>query len=243
MSQTGRIIHTLKKMLKANGLTYRDVAAHLKMSEANVKRFFADESMSLERLEQISLLAGKEIADLVYQMDIEHRTLHELTYEQESELVNNKKLLLVAHLVINGWQFQDILDNYYFDNTELIQYLVKLDKLALIELLPLNRIKLRITPNFSWRRNGPVQQLFLQHLQDDFFNSDFTDEDGSLRVMAGMMTEKSAMVMSEKINDITLLFSELYRKDKLLPVEQRKNYGIVMAIRPWLAPMFNEIRK
>lgn len=243
MSQTRRIIHTLKKMLRANGLTYRDVANHLQMSEASVKRFFADESMSLERLEQISLLVGKEIADLVYQMDTEHRTLHELSEEQESELVNHPRLLLVAHLVINGWQFQDILDNYYFDEAELIQYLVQLDKLALIELLPLNRIKLRISPNFSWRRNGPVQKLFLKHLQDDFFNSDFINKDESLRVMAGMITENSAILMNEKIKDLMLLFSELYRKDKLLPVEERKNYGTVMAIRPWLAPLFNEIRK
>ena len=243
MSQTRQLVQTLKKVLKSQGLTYRDVATQLGISEASVKRNFALESMSLERLEQISLIAGKEIADLVYQMDIEHRKLYELTHEQERELVSEPKRLLVAHLVINGWQVADILKQYHFETTELTQHLVNLDKLGLLELLPHNRIKLRISPHFSWRRDGPIQQLFLKHLQEDYFNSHFTETNESLRIMAGMLTDESAELMSDKIEELTLLFSELYRKDRETPIDNRKNYGAVLSIRPWLVPLFNKIRK
>lgn len=243
MSQTQQLVQTLKKVLKSQGVTYKDVAQGLGISEASVKRTFALESMSLERLEQICLMVGKEIADLVYQMDIEQRKLYELTEAQESELVNEPKCLLVAHLVINGWGFSDILRHYRFEETGLIKHLVKLDKLGFLDLLPRNRIKLRISPHFSWRRNGPIQQYFLQHLQEDYFNSHFTEPNESLRVMAGMLTENSAKVLNGKIEEVTLLFSELYRKDREVSVESRRNYGAVLAIRPWLVPLFNKIRK
>jgi hypothetical protein len=38
--------------LRSKGLTYRDFAAALELSEASAKRIFADKSFSLKRLEQ-----------------------------------------------------------------------------------------------------------------------------------------------------------------------------------------------
>lgn len=53
MAQTTLIIEALKKTLKLHGKTYADVACHLKLSEASVKRLFAQNSMTLQRLEAI----------------------------------------------------------------------------------------------------------------------------------------------------------------------------------------------
>ena len=53
MSQTDQILTALKKCLRAKGLTYRDVAAALELSEASVKRLFSEQSFSLKRLEEI----------------------------------------------------------------------------------------------------------------------------------------------------------------------------------------------
>jgi len=44
---------TLKKQLKAHGKTYADVAELLQLSEASVKRLFAEQSFTLKRLERI----------------------------------------------------------------------------------------------------------------------------------------------------------------------------------------------
>lgn len=243
MSQTRRLVQTLKKVLKSQGLTYKDVARELGLSEASVKRTFAMETMSLERLEQISLVAGKEIADLVYLMEVEQRSLYELSEEQEQELASQPKQLLVAYLVLNGWTFSDILEHYYFDESELTGHLVKLDKLGLLELLPHNRIKLRISSHFSWRRDGPIQTLFLKHLKEDYFKSHFSQPNETLRLMAGMLTERSVKIMNDKIEELTILFTELYRQDREVSVEKRKNYGVVLSIRPWSASLFNKIRK
>ena len=55
MSQVEQITQVIKGLLKQQGITYLSLANTLKMSEANVKRMFAKQAISLQRLEQICL--------------------------------------------------------------------------------------------------------------------------------------------------------------------------------------------
>ena len=64
MSQTDQILSALKKCLRAKGLTYRDVAAALELSEASVKRLFSEQSFSLKRLEEICRYLDMNLYDL-----------------------------------------------------------------------------------------------------------------------------------------------------------------------------------
>ena len=64
-AEIANIVATLKRELKARGKTYRDVAAALNMSEASVKRLFASERFSVERLAEISELLGYTLAELL----------------------------------------------------------------------------------------------------------------------------------------------------------------------------------
>jgi len=50
MGQRTQIVAELKRALRARGLTYAQVAKHLQLSEASVKRLFAAGDLSLERL-------------------------------------------------------------------------------------------------------------------------------------------------------------------------------------------------
>ena len=86
MAQTREIIGTLKKALKAQGKTYADVAVALGLTEASVKRLFAQQSFSLARLDQVCHLLDIEISDLVQLMNEQQQRLQQLTVEQEMEL-------------------------------------------------------------------------------------------------------------------------------------------------------------
>ena len=54
MAQRIQIVAELKRALRARGITYAQVARHLELSEASVKRLFAAGDFSLERLDRIS---------------------------------------------------------------------------------------------------------------------------------------------------------------------------------------------
>ena len=86
MAQTQALITTLKKVLKSEGVTYRDLAKNMDLSEASIKRLFAQQSFSLQRLDQICQLLGMEISDLVKQMESSQQQIDELNEDQEQEL-------------------------------------------------------------------------------------------------------------------------------------------------------------
>ncbi len=243
MPQTHALIATLKKALKASELTYRDVAAGLDLSEASVKRLFAAESFTLERLEQICHLLGMEITDLVKQMDAEQQRIQELSEEQERELVSDLRLLLVAFLVVNGWSFAEILLRHQLSDTELIRNLAKLDRIKLIELQPKNRIKLLIAPNFSWRRNGPIQQFFTANLQEDFLKSKFDNKGANFQFLSGMLTAASIEQLRKKTQQLTQEFHALNQQDRSAPLTEREAYTVMLACRPWKASVFQPLRK
>src|SRR5262245_51595697 len=65
VSESARIIEALKRSLKNRGLTYRDLARKVGLSEASIKRVFAEETFSLQRLEHICLAIGLSVSELV----------------------------------------------------------------------------------------------------------------------------------------------------------------------------------
>ncbi len=221
LPQRQALVATLKRALKAHGLGYRDVAETLGLSEASVKRLFSRESLTLERLDAICGLVGLEIADLVRMMDTETRRLTRLSEAQEQELVADPRLLVVAFLVLNGWRFEDILRHYAFTEHELVRHLAHLDRLRLIELLPGNRIRLRVSARFGWRRNGPIQRYFTAHLQQQFLGSGFDQPDERLEFLSGMLSRGSVTELDRRVEQLAALFDELNREDRHLPLDER----------------------
>ena len=243
MRQTQALITTLKKALKAHGLTYRHVAEALNLSEASVKRLFSQPGLSLARLDQVCQLMDMEITDLVEMMEAGRGQLSELTEEQERELVSDVQLLLVAFLAVNGWRFEEILQYYEIAKTDLVHCLARLDRLKLIELLPNNRIKLLISANFAWRRNGPIQRFFTEHMQEEFFKSRFAAPGETFRFFSGMLSSSSTEILLQKLEQLASEFNELNRYDKRLPLMQRSAYSLVLAMRPWRPSAFDRFRR
>ncbi len=243
MPQIAPLIKTLKKELKAQGKTYLDVAELLELSEASVKRLFAEASFSLQRLEAVCHLVGLEITDLVQKMVSEQRRISQLNREQEQEIASDLSLMLVTICVINGFTYEDILNRYTIKDTECIQKLATLDRLKLIELLPNNRIKLLIAPNFSWLPSGPIQQFFRERVEKEFFSSTFSKENENLIVLNGLLSKASNAEFQKKMQRLANEFTELVQEDFGLPHDQRTGMSVILAIREWQYSFYEGVRR
>ena len=243
MTQTTALIDTLKKALKTHQLTYADIARQLSMSEANIKRLFASQRFSLQRLEEICQLMQMELSDLFVLYDESRQRISQLTRQQEKELVANEKLLLVAVSVRNRLGFDDIVNNYNISETECIRFLATLDKLKIIDLLPGNRIKLRIDDGFSWLKNGPIEQFFETRIQSQFLKSRFTGDCEQRTFLFGLLGDSSTQVLIKKMKNLASEFNELHRQDASLPLEKRHNIGLFMALRPWELEAFQPLQR
>jgi DNA-binding Xre family transcriptional regulator len=234
MSQTTQLIDTLKKTLKAHGQTYADVAEYLQLSEASIKRLFSERSISLQRLDEICQMINIEISDLVQAMNEQHGFhLSELSEQQEKDISKDLGLLLVTVCILNRWPMKEIINNFHLTESACIRYLARLDRLKLIELLPGNRVKLLVAPNFKWRKNGPIQQFFLEKIETDFFNSRFNKNDEKLIVINGMLAESSNIVFQRKMESLAREFDELNADDVGLPFDHRNGVTVVLAMRRW----------
>jgi len=233
MAQTPALIATLKKQLKAYGKTYVDVAQALDLSEASVKRLFAGENFTLQRLESVCQLIGLELVELVALMAQEQPQLMQLTLDQEQQIAEDFILLMVALSVINGYTFSDLMDHYKLSTTRCIQKLAHLDRLKIIDLLPNNRIKLRVSPNFRWLPNGPIQKFFHEKVQQDFFNSRFDRESEKLVVLNALMSRASNAEMQKKMQKLAREFNDIMREDAALPMDEKFGTTMVLALRHW----------
>lgn len=243
MPQTQQLIDTLKYALKAQKRTYADVAGVLELSEASVKRLFADKNLSLLRLEQICQLLNMEISDLVQLMNQRSHNISQLTREQEEEIAGDRILLLVTVCALNRWTVADILAYFNIREVDAIRCLARLDRLKIIDLLPGNRVKLLISPTFHWIENGPIQQLFHSRLQNDFFDSRFDRQNEKLLVVNGMLSRKSNAVLQKKMERLAREFAELNDDDAGLPLDQRHGVTMVVAMSDWRFGLFADLRR
>ena len=65
MSESTAIVQVLKRSLKTKGLTYKDIAKRVGLSEASVKRVFSAKTFTLQRLESVCAAIGMSMAELV----------------------------------------------------------------------------------------------------------------------------------------------------------------------------------
>ena len=243
MSQTKLIIDTLKQELRKQGITYKQVAQTLKLSEASVKRLFSERSFTLTRLGQVCAVLNLEIADLIHQMEKNIDLTAQLSIEQEKELVADIKLLLMAHFLMSKFTFQDIIRIYDISETEGIKLLAKLDRMKIIELQPGNRVKLMIAKNFELIPNGPIQRFYEQKVQSEFFNSTFNGP-GEFRVfVSGTFSRPANAELIKKVKHLAFDAHELKSESESLPLEERFGCSLIMAIRPWEVKLFDQLRR
>ena len=243
MPQVHSLFVTLKNELKSKGMTYLDVANYLDLTEASVKRLFSQEDISLRRLDSICQMLEIDLSHLTRTNDTDTRALIVLTEAQEIEIVADERQLAISFLVLNGWTYDELLKYFDFDEPELIQRLAKLDRLKLIELLPKNRIKLRVAPNLTWLKNGPIQKFFVAHFQSPFMENHFNKENEFLRFLSGMYSPLTCSMILKKLNDLAAEIDQLNQQDRNLTFEERVPFGVLLAIRPWHAEFFENMRR
>lgn len=243
MSQIDLMLSCVKKALKQHGISYVQVAVHLQLTEASVKRLFSQKQFTMQRLEQVCQLMQLELADLLQLMSEQQQQLQQLSYEQEEEITRDLTLLLVAVSVLNRWSMQDILDWYQLSEHECIRKLVQLDRLKLIELLPNNKIRLRVSANFSWREGGPIQRFFQQKIAQEFFQARFNSKAECLLVLNGMLSAAGNDEFQRKLRRLASEFNELNRQEASLPLAQRNGVSIVLAMRDWRFGLFKPLLK
>jgi transcriptional regulator with XRE-family HTH domain len=243
MAHSSALVDALKRELKARGITYARVAKEVRMSEASIKRMFSQKNFTLARLDQICQVARLEVTDLLRQADRGEDLLSQLTYEQETHIAADTRLLLVAICALNHWTLAQILATYEISKAECIKLLAQLDRLGIIRLLPNNKIRPLVTRAFSWLPDGPIQRYFNSQVQENFFRSSFDRPGELLLLVNGMLSKASAASMISRLHHVAQEFRDLHNEDVRLPFGERSAMSLLVAVRRWELKAFHDLRR
>jgi transcriptional regulator with XRE-family HTH domain len=242
-AEVAQLVVTLKRELKAQGLTYRDLANSLKVSEASIKRVFANRSFTLARLADICGFLGFTMAELLQLASTSAPALDTLTVEQEAELISDDKLVLVAVCALNHWSLSDIVDFYHLTRGEAVKRLRILDRMGLIELLPGDRIRRRAKRDFAWIKHGPIHRFFVGQGLRDFLDAPFDADHESLEFANGMLTAAAQAELKLELRRLRAKLASLHDQSISSPLVDKSGVGVLLALRRWEPTAFARLRR
>ncbi|MES2116915.1 MAG: helix-turn-helix transcriptional regulator [Pseudomonadota bacterium] len=243
MSSPQLLLQVLRTQLRAAGVTYRELAGRIGMSESSVKRMFGQQDMALSRLAQICKAAGIALEDVLRGAADATPHADTLTLPQETSLVANPRLLLMAICCLGHWSLEQVLETYRLSEPECIVLLAELDRLRLIELKPLNRYRLRVSNAFHWLADGPVQQFFRSHVVNDYFSGQFDGPGEALLCLPARLSRASALELAAKIQLLAGELARLHQGDRRLPAPERDGYTLLVGFRSWEFAAFTALRR
>ena len=226
-------VDALKKTLRSRGLTYRELARKLGLSEPTIKRMFSRGMFTLARIEQILRVLDLDLYEVARMGRMRAAGPLELTLEQENALARDERLLSVFWLVLNEWTFAEILEAYAVTRPELTLAFARLARVRLIDWGPGERARLVVGRDFRWRAAGPVKKAYGNRVMQELLKGRFEGGAELLRFEARDISEESAAVVRRRLERLAAEFNELAEVDASLPARKRSGFGLLVACRPW----------
>ena len=241
MSQTAQLLQALKHAIRTRGLTYRDIASQIDISESSLKRWFSDQSVTLKRLEDICNVLEINILELAKLTDMyKAEKVAQLSLEQEEQLAADPQLLSYFYLLINSYTPDSIRREFEVDELAELRFLTQLDRMGLIELHPGNRVRLRCARIIQWREGGPVRRAYETMVKNEFLHDDFGDAYSHLHFCTGELCDASLQILDRKVAKLVEAFNDLAEGDLVQPSEQKRGVGLMIGFRPWVFSLFTK---
>lgn len=245
MNETRRLLETLKRCLRARGMTYGRLGRALGLSESSVKRLFSEESFSVTRLERVCRAIDMSIADLARLAigESDARASLEvfgLTLEQERALAENPTLLACFYLLLNGRTAAEAAARLNLSDRAMRNFLLKLAAAGLIDVDKGNRIRLHARLPIAWRPDGPVRKLYERQVRAEFLQSEFSLKNEALRFHSAELSPASIRILMRKLDKLAADFADLAALDVALPSRDKTSTAILLAARPWVFSMFSD---
>jgi len=157
-----------------------------------------------------------------------------MTREQEKVLAADSRLLGVFYLLFNDWQPNDIHERYLLTRAEVLKLVLQLYRLGLVELLPHDRVKLRVPKTLRLRRDGPIRAAHGKSVVATFIQADFEETGGLFRFEVRELSKASVALLKKKLERLATEFNEIAELDSYLPSGERETIGMALGIRPYV---------
>lgn len=233
MLSSKQVVHTLKKVLKSKGISYKELAQKLNLSEPSIKRIFSDEDFSLSRLEKICDSIGMDFFELMQTAFSSNAvSRQELTIEQEEFLCKSSDSFTFFHLLLQGESVQNICKKHALSELRKTKILLELEKAGLLELHVDNKVKLLVSRSIRWIPDGPLKRKYGERLRSQFFNSTFKGTDEHLRMISTRLSLSTQTIIQRKTKQLIREIEDMCALEENSEDLPEASFNILLAYRP-----------
>lgn len=155
-----KIQKTLKRLMKKNKATYESIGRILKVSPATVKRRLNGDDMTIRQLKEFAGVLSVSFYELIeFSKDIS-REPHLFTDEQEKLLASDLQLMKIFRLILAGQSYSKIMTLLKCSEKDLRKAARDLEKVALAQILPGDRMIPLVQFPFRWQPKGKLEQAY-----------------------------------------------------------------------------------
>ena len=232
--QVSALLGVLKQLFRARGLHYRDVAERLGVTERTVKRWFADEGLTMDVVEDLCGVIGMTFIELVEmaknELDVRPQ---QLSREQEQLLFSDLQQALVFMLLTRGWSSHEVQRDCGLPEALLVSHLVRLEKIGLVELLPGNKVRLLYGRNIRWRENGEAGRAFARGLKNLFSTMDYSDPEAVWAMQVVNLSPHSLAELRMKFRRLITEVLQIADSDRRSTIEGKRWHAVLLTTHPF----------
>ena len=227
---------TLKQVLRAQGIQYKELAEMIGMSEPTVKRMFQEQDCKLSRLLDICDKIGLSFSELVEINSSNPPPPILLPLETEQKIAAEPGLFAFFILLINHFDVDQIARQNGLEEVDCYQYLRALEKLQLIRLGRENTVHFIAPRPLRWRLDGPLHQMLVS-VNREFIAASMDNHHKQGHPFYSTSRMLSAPSIKQLQDDIDALYQSFHKQatldqmhyapDQLLP------YKLVLAAAPF----------
>ena len=241
MSSSHDLVTVLKAELRRAGITYAQLAGELGLAESSVKRIFAKGDMPLSRIDEVLAVLKMDFGELARLVAQAAPPQHEMTAAQESAVVADPKLLLVAICCLSLWTIDEMVQHYTLSRAQAAACLQALERIGFLQRRSGDGYRLKIDKTFRWRPDGPVMRFFRRHAVADYFRGDFGGAGELLMLVHGQIAPQHALLFNERVQRLAQDFAQQHLADRRLAAADRQAYTVVFGMRSWLFGAFRAL--
>lgn len=234
MNDTHPIFVALKKQLKARKVSYAELGKRMKMSEANVKRIFSEESCSLARLGQICDVIQISFSDLVRASTELEPEFFVLEKSTEAFFADNLDYFLFFRQMEHGKSLKEMQDHHGLSLKELNRYAKKIEELGLIERMPGDKV--RIVPK-GYLQLGKESRLLKEYFRrwvPHFFERVMVPgPQHFMKVFSTGLTERNRKELVKDLEAVMVKYQERGYFDQSRGSEPFEDIGVCFGVGPY----------
>ena len=187
--------------------------------------------ITLDRLDALAALCGLTLAELARAAEAPPAGLaEELTLAQERALSSDIFLAFLFMTILGGNAPAEIARDFNVPAPDMDAALTRLERLALIDRLPGDRVRALVDRAIVWRKT-PMRALFEANMKQQFMAMDFAAEDAVFASEVVKLSAMGAAQLAELIDQHRRDVQALAERDRETAHLPRQWYGMLCAAR------------